>query len=59
MLLRELCYFGREAEKIEEAVFFRLTVVPGAVKMSKTIYAANNEYNVPHGRMFLAYGRVL
>ena len=40
-------------------MFFRLTVVQGAVKMSKTMYTVNNEDKVPHGRMFVAYGRVL
>ena len=40
-------------------MFFRLTAVQGTVKMSKTIYAVNNEDKVPYGWMFLAYGRVL
>ncbi len=40
-------------------MFFRLTVVSVAVKMSKAICAVNNEDNVPHGRMFVVYGRVL
>ncbi len=40
-------------------MFFRLTVARGAVKISKSIYAANNENKVPHEQMFLANGRVL